>query len=596
MRRMYRSVGRAATGVSGKVVRGLEPSERDAAGNPVVPLLRLCTFPGLGYVCRMSSEPHLHFEKVHPLHVDFLRDESRKVGAADSISFPTTEEEVRGIMAEANARHLPVTFQGGRTGITAGAVPSGGHILNLNRMNRITGLRFDPVNDRFSVAVQPGVVLADLRAALEKQEFDTAGWMPPSLEALNSLRSHLPVFFPPDPTESTATIGGMMACNASGARTFKYGPTRKYVESLRVVFADGSTATVRRGQQRAVERNFALLCDNGRKIEGSLPSYSLPPVKNAAGYFAEDDMDLVDLFIGSEGTLGVIVGAELSLINAPALEWGVMAFFKSERDALIFVRLVREDIMEMHAPVVGLRPAAIEFIDSHALDLLRSKKSQYDILAEMPELPAQFHTGVYVEFHGDNEAELVAAVETLSEIMAKCGGDESATWTAMDEREMKRLHDFRHAVPETVNLVIDERRRKEPALTKLGTDMAVGDGDLEKVMALYHSALAATSLQYVMFGHVGDNHIHVNVLPTTMEEYEVGKAIYLGWAREVIHHMGGTVSAEHGIGKLKVALLKEMYGEEGVRQMRAVKQVFDPEFRLNRGNLFEERPTPNVER
>ena len=593
---MYRSVGRAATGVSGKVVRGLEPSERDAAGNPVVPLLRLCTFPGLGYVCRMSSEPHLHFEKVHPLHVDFLRDESRKVGAADSISFPTTEEEVRGIMAEANARHLPVTFQGGRTGITAGAVPSGGHILNLNRMNRITGLRFDPVNDRFSVAVQPGVVLADLRAALEKQEFDTAGWMPPSLEALNSLRSHLPVFFPPDPTESTATIGGMMACNASGARTFKYGPTRKYVESLRVVFADGSTATVRRGQQRAVERNFALLCDNGRKIEGSLPSYSLPPVKNAAGYFAEDDMDLVDLFIGSEGTLGVIVGAELSLINAPALEWGVMAFFKSERDALIFVRLVREDIMEMHAPVVGLRPAAIEFIDSHALDLLRSKKSQYDILADMPELPAQFHTGVYVEFHGDNEAELVAAVETLSEIMAKCGGDESATWTAMDEREMKRLHDFRHAVPETVNLVIDERRRKEPALTKLGTDMAVGDGDLEKVMALYHSALAATSLQYVMFGHVGDNHIHVNVLPTTMEEYEVGKAIYLGWAREVIHHMGGTVSAEHGIGKLKVALLKEMYGEEGVRQMRAVKQAFDPEFRLNRGNLFEERPTPNVER
>ncbi len=543
----------------------------------------------------MNSKSCSHFETVHPLYVDFLRDESRKIGAADSISFPTTEEEVRGIMAEAHARHVPVTFQGGRTGITAGAVPFGGHILNLHRMNRITGLRFDPADNRFFVAVQPGVVLADLRAALEKQEFDTAGWMPPSLEALNALRSHRPVFFPPDPTESTATIGGMIACNASGARTFKYGPTRKYIESLRVVFADGATATVRRGRQRAVERSFALLCDNGRKIEGSLPSYSLPPVKNAAGYFAEDDMDLVDLFIGSEGTLGVIVEAELSLINAPVLKWGVMAFFKSERDALIFVRLVRGDLMEMHAPVVRLRPAAIEFIDSRALDLLRRKKSRYDILADMPELPAQFHTGVYVEFHGDNEAELVAAVETLSEIMARCGGEESAAWTAMDDREMKRLHDFRHAVPETVNLTIDERRRKEPALTKLGTDMAVGDGDLEKVMALYHSALAAASLQYVMFGHAGDNHIHVNVLPATMEEYEVGKAVYLDWAREVIHRMGGTVSAEHGIGKLKIALLKEMYGEEGVRQMRAVKQAFDPEFRLNRGNLFDEQPTPNAE-
>ena len=545
-----------------------------------------CTFPRLGYVCRMNSGSHPHFENVHPLHADFLRDESRKIGNADSISFPATEEAVREIMAVANTRHLPVTIQGGRTGITAGAVPAGGHVLNLSRMNRVTGLRYDPVNDRFFVSVQPGVVLADLRTALAKQEFNTVGWLPPSLEVLRSLQSHLPVFFPPDPTESTATIGGMIACNASGARTFKYGPTRKYVEGLRVVLADGSTVTLRRGQQRAGERTFSLLCDNGRKIEGYLPAYRLPPVKNAAGYFAEDDMDLVDLFIGSEGTLGVVVEAELALVSAPAFEWGVMAFFKSERDALIFVRLVREDIVEMQAPVVGLRPAAIELIDSHALDLLRSKKSQYDILADIPDLPPEFHTGVYVEFHGDDEAELTDAVTTLSAIMVKCGGDENATWTAMDEREMKRLHDFRLAVPETVNLVIDERRKKEPSLTKLGTDMAVGDGDLENVMALYHSALAATPLQYVMFGHIGDNHIHVNVLPSSMEEYETGKAIYLGWAREVIHHMGGTVSAEHGIGKLKVALLKEMYGEEGVRQMRAVKQVFDPEFRLNQGNLF----------
>ena len=168
----------------------------------------------------------------------------------------------------------------------------------------------------------------------------------------------------------------MIACNASGACTFKYGPTRKYIEGLRVVLADGSTVTLRRGRQKAGERNFSLLCDNGRKIEGSLPSYRLPPVKNAAGYFAEDDMDLVDLFIGSEGTLGVVVEAELALLRAPAFEWGVMAFFKSERDALIFVRLIRGDIVEMQAPVVRLRPAAVEFIDSRALNLLRDKKNR----------------------------------------------------------------------------------------------------------------------------------------------------------------------------------------------------------------------------
>jgi D-lactate dehydrogenase (cytochrome) len=526
------------------------------------------------------------FENLHPTYVDYLRDESRKTGDADSISFPASEADVCEIMAVAKARHLPLTVQGGRTGITAGAVPEGGHVLNLGRMNRITGLRYEPNPDRFFLSVQPGVVLSDLRRALANQEWDAAGWQSAAREAFTLLRSRGPFFFPPDPTESTATIGGMIACNASGARTFKYGPTRKYIESLRVALADGSTVTLRRGRQKAVERNFSILCDNGRRIEGSLPSYRLPSVKNAAGYFVEDDMDLVDLFIGSEGTLGVVVEAELTLLRSPALEWGVMAFFQSERDALIFVRLVRGDIVEMQAPVVRVMPAAVEFIDSRALNLLRDKQNQYDLLAGVPDLPPAFHSGVYVEFHGDSEDVLSEAVTTLSEIMVKCGGDENDTWTAMDEHEMKRLHDFRHAVPETVNLVIDERRKIEPRLTKLGTDMAVPDSELEKIIGLYHSALDSTSLQYVMFGHIGNNHIHVNILPSSLQDYELGKNLYLDWAREVIH-MGGTVSAEHGIGKLKVPLLKEMYGEQGIRQMREVKKAFDPEFRLNRGNLFE---------
>ena len=252
----------------------------------------------------------------------------------------------------------------------------------------------------------------------------------------------------------------------------------------------------------------------------------------------------------------------------------------------MFVRLVRGDLLDIPAPTLCPRPAAIEFVDRRALNLLRDKKGQYDILADLPALPPEFDTGIYVEFHGDREDMLSGAVDTLSKIMAKCGGDENATWIAMDAREMKRLRDFRHAIPETVNLVIDERRKKEPMLTKLGTDMAVPDSELSAMMDVYHSALDATPLQYVMFGHIGNNHIHVNVLPTSVREYEQGKALYLDWARRVIRLMGGTVSAEHGIGKLKVALLKEMYRDAGIRQMRAVKRAFDPEGRLNRGNLF----------
>ena len=138
-----------------------------------------------------------------------------------------------------------MTVQGGRTGITAGAVPDGGHVLNLSRMNKITGLRYDPVPDRFFLSVQPGVALSDLRRALAKQGIRYRRLA--TRRDRGARRFSVPkvsFFFPPDPTESTATIGGMIACNASGARTFKYGPTRKYIEGLRVALADGSTVTL----------------------------------------------------------------------------------------------------------------------------------------------------------------------------------------------------------------------------------------------------------------------------------------------------------------------------------------------------------------
>jgi D-lactate dehydrogenase (cytochrome) len=156
---------------------------------------------------------------------------------------------------------------------------------------------------------------------------------------------------------------------------------------------------------------------------------------------------------------------------------------------------------------------------------------------------------------------------------------------ASDERELERLKKFRHSAPEAVNLRIDEKRKKEPQLTKLGTDLAVPDSRLQDVMAMYHRDLDASGLEFVMFGHIGNNHIHVNIIPNTLAEYQTGKELYLKWAHAVVE-MGGTVSAEHGVGKLKTALLREMYGEKGIGEMRSVKELFDPDNLLGRGNLF----------
>jgi D-lactate dehydrogenase (cytochrome) len=116
--------------------------------------------------------------------------------------------------------------------------------------------------------------------------------------------------------------------------------------------------------------------------------------------------------------------------------------------------------------------------------------------------------------------------------------------------------------------------------------MAVPDSNLEEVMDLYNKALKEHTLEFVIFGHIGNNHVHVNILPNSMAEYNKGKELYTTWAEKVVK-MGGTVSAEHGIGKLKIVMLKKMMGENGIQEMKNLKNLFDPENRLNKGNLFE---------
>jgi D-lactate dehydrogenase (cytochrome) len=558
---------------------------------------------------------------------DCLRDESRRTGRAESISFPKDEAELAAQLRALHRLGVAVTVQGARTGITAGAVPEGGHVLNLGRMNLILGSGAAPDTLR----VQPGVLLSDLRTHVStlKRVAITAG--NPLLGGVPEGRGGFPstldtrhstLFFPPDPTETSASIGGMVANNASGAQSFFYGPTRRYVTRLRVVLIDGDILDLRRGEHRARGRHFALRTEGGRAIEGDLPSYAMPHVKNAAGYYAADNMDLIDLFIGAEGTLGVFSEIELGLIPAPRVVWGVMGFFPGEAEAVAFVRKVRdqESGIRSQGSVSGFQLSAfiphpsipslegcpkggvgssspstpdprhsalvaLEFFDPHALDLLRREKAGNPAFKDLPEMPAAWHTGAYLEYHGDDGNAVEAAVMAMSDILAECGGDPDATWLASDAAEMARLKAFRHAVPEAVNLCIDTRRKTEPALTKLGTDLAVPDDRLEDVLALYRDGLATAGLEYVVFGHIGDNHVHVNVLSRNLDDYTRGKALYIEWAKAVVA-MGGTVSAEHGIGKLKVDLLRAMVGDDGLAQMRAVKRLFDPDFRLNRGNVL----------
>lgn len=495
-------------------------------------------------------------------HEDYLHDESRLTGTAESISFPTSEEEIVEVIKKIRSQSGLITTQGARTGIVGGAVPIGGHILNLSRMNAVGDVHRDQSGEGGRLLVQPGAILAEVRKAIEPEG----------------------LFFPPDPTETTCSIGGMVAANASGAMTFHYGPTRKWIEALRVVLSNGDIIALRRGERPADGRSFSLTTEGGRTIRGILPSFTPPEVKSAAGYYIADDMDMLDLFVGMEGTLGIITEAELKLIPRPGAVNGLTVFLPSQDAAVTLVRVLRGERLEGFGDV-SERPVAIEFFNHDALLLLRSMKADNPDFPAGPPLDGRYHTAVYIEFHGSSDEDLESPVMQAMEAAVVLGGSEDDTWFATTEREIEQLREFRHAVPEAANLLLDRRRQTCPGLTKLGTDMSVPDDRLNDVISMYDAGVSELGLESVMFGHIGNNHVHVNILPRCLEDYEAGRAMYLSWAKQVLE-WGGSVSAEHGIGKLKAPFLRMMCGESGIVEMRGLKALFDPDMTLNPGNLF----------
>ena len=499
----------------------------------------------------------------------YLRDESRSTGTADFICFPSCEEEVQEALSFARERGLCETFQGGRTGLAAGCVPQGGLVTNLSRMDRILGAEKATVAEDRSAGsqersavllrVQPGVLLTNLRRYIQSLRLQCG-----------------PLFFPPDPTETTASLGGMIACNASGARTYRYGAMRRHVEGLRVILADGRTLTLRRGQQKAIGRRLNLVCDDGSRIGLSLPSYRMPRVKNASGYYIEDGMDAVDLFTGSDGTLGVVTEALLRLTPLPAEIWETGILLRSESDALDLTDALRQN---------GSRLASIEFFDAGALQVLRNRKARDASLHGIADVPEDTAALIFAEIHASSKDEAFDELTRVTACLKACGGDSDRTWFGWNPADIARFKEFRHAVPESVNMLIDERRRTAPGITKLGTDMSVEDKDLRSVFAMYREGLAETGLQSAIWGHIGNNHVHVNILPHDIEDYRRGKELYGRWAKQVTD-MGGAVSAEHGVGKLKASFLETMYGPQAIEEMRALKRTLDPQFLLNPGNLF----------
>lgn len=506
---------------------------------------------------------------------EYLRDESRTSGDAESISFPKSEQDVIAILKELYIKRIPITVQGARTGLAAGAVPNGGHMMNLSRMDSITAMRCDE-NGYFFLTLQPGIVLSQLRKQVEGRKFDISKWSEESKKVFVKFCKAPEQFFTPDPTESSATIGGMVACNASGARSYLYGPTRDHITALRVVLYNGQTLAIRRGEVFADGRTLNLTTEQGDSFTVELPTYQMPKTKNASGYYIEDNMDAIDLFIGSDGTLGIVTEIEVKLLPLPHIIWGVSCFFQHEQDSIEFVIALRDQLKNV---------ASIEFFDGDALTILRHQKEQNPAFSQLPTVEERMNASIYIEIHCKDEKEAIEALTKIGHLMNESGGCEKDTWVARNDADRNQLLFFRHAVPESVNMLIDQRKKEDPIITKLGTDMSVPNEHLHYIMQMYHRMLNGQDLQSAIWGHIGDNHLHVNILPRNAEDYKKGKELYARWATEVTE-LGGAVSAEHGVGKLKANFLRVMYGENHINEMATLKAIFDPEALLGAGNMF----------
>ncbi|MHA2309525.1 MAG: FAD-binding oxidoreductase [Candidatus Heimdallarchaeaceae archaeon] len=513
---------------------------------------------------------------VSSKHSDYIIDESKLAGgSAQWLFFPQNEADIITIVNKMREDNTPITISGGRTGIVGSAVPFGGAVVSFDHMNNIIGLDYDEDKKKYFLRMDPGIALDTLDEIIRNKELTNKNNLSQTADYVTKFKQEQDTYmFPVDPTEMTAMVGGSIAANASGARSFKYGAMRPWVRRLRVILDTGEVLDITRGQVKENDGIFIIKKEN-QEVEVKIPTYQMPKAKNAAGLWAEKDMDLIDLFIGSEGIFGIITEVDLWITKRPLGLPNVM-FFPSEKDAINFVTLLRDD--------KELGVEYMEFFDEHSFELLKSKQDTNPALANLATIPDNMNIAIFFEVPYSEDL-LEDIILKLEDMAVECNTSIDYCWSGFDEVEKENFRLMRHAVPEIVNSIIGRRKHEYPKLHKLGTDMSVSDKHLKDMMKIYHETLEEAGLEYVIWGHIADNHVHVNILPRNMDELEQGKKIYKKFASKAIE-FEGSVSAEHGIGKMKHEYLQIMYGEERIAQMRSVKLKLDPQGLFNRDNIF----------
>lgn len=429
----------------------------------------------------------------------YLSDQlGRKHGNASALVFAQSTQEVSAILKFAHSNKIPVTPRGAGTNLVGSTVPHNGSIiLDLSLMNRI--LEIDKEN--FTATVEPGVILEDFQKYVEGLGF----------------------FYPPDPGEKRASIGGNIATNAGGMRAVKYGVTRDYVMGLELVLADGTILTV------------------GSKSR-----------KDTTG------LDVKDIVIGSEGTLAIITKALLRLIGKPEKSQSLLVSFDSLQSGIEAVPLILKQ---------NLNPTAVEFIERKVVKL-----GEDFLNLKYPDPDAQAY--LLLTFDG-SATEIDAAITKLSSILKEASRRVIILDGSVPELDAANIWKIRGCLVKAVEAVSEQ----EPL------DIVVPIARVADFVEYVNILEKESGMQMISFGHAGDGNVHLCVVRAgrSLEAWESELHANLEKLYAKAKELGGLISGEHGLGVSKRDFFFAQTPAQNVSLMNAIKKSFDPEEILNPG-------------
>ena len=484
----------------------------------------------------------------------------------EAIAVPVDLDDLRALVRWAATNRVALVPRGAGSSMGGGAIGDG-VIVDLTTMGK-------------------GMIEIDA----ERRVARTSGSV--TVTQLNQAAGRHGLRMPVEPSSARfATLGGMVACNAAGARTVKHGAVRRWVQGLELVTADGETGWIHRGESlppcppatdresfRALARFESTVATDLRANAAAILASYPRTAKNAAGYGLDawlDSGDAVDLMVGSEGTLAFITGIEWCLQAVPAA-----------RSAL---RISLSDLAHLGEVVPVLRqldPSAVELLDRTFLDLVRRARGR----EALPGIPDSAQAVLLVEFERATPAAARGAAGDAVRMVAPWTADVE---TALTPDQEEAIWALRHAASPILAGLSDQLRSAQ-----LIEDGCVPVDHLGEYLQRLRAAASAQGVEVVIFGHAGDGHVHVNVL-TDLEnpDWKERVTALFETVSETVISLGGTVAGEHGVGRLRAGLLERQYGTATVAAFGEVKRAFDPDGIMNPGVLLPPRPpVPPVSR